>query len=349
MKITRVSYERYDLRMRSGYTIAYESIDSAVNFVLRIETTGKNIGQGCAAPDFEVTGERPDEVERLIRDVLAPYLQGQEALAYARLIRDVRELPGVGPSVACMVDNALHDLIAKEANMPLYKFLGAYRSEIATSVTVGILPADETLEEVRAWVARGFRIIKVKGGLSLHADLERLTLVRELYPHIELRFDGNQGYTERDAIEFEARVRPIGVTIFEQPISISNEHGLGALTAETHIPVMADESLKTLADAFRLARHDRVDMINIKLQKVGGILEGLSINSVARAADMETMVGCLDECSLGIAAGLHFALSRPNVAFADLDGHLDFEADPFSGLFTLEGGVLRPTEAAGLG
>ncbi len=349
MKITNISYERLDLQLSEPYTIAYETISKTTNFILKIETDGKLVGYGCAAPDSVVTEETPDEVEESIKRTIIPYLRNENPFHYARIIEELGLMLECKSSALAMVDMALLDLVSKKCDVPLYQFLGGYRTQIATSVTIGILPLDETLRIAQNYIDQGFFILKIKGGTNLEADIEKLIHLRELMPDTILRFDGNQGYTADDSVAFVEATSKVEIEIFEQPTKVGRDEKMGEVTKGTNIPVMADESLKTLKDVFRLARNERINMINIKLQKVGGLLEGMHINSVAKSANLEAMVGCIDECSLGIAAGLHFALSRPNMKYADLDGHLDIKNDPFKGLFHIKKGIMYPTDFSGLG
>lgn len=219
-----------------------------------------------------------------------------------------------------------------------------------TSITIGISSEEETLAQATEFVAQGFRALKIKGGQDVEEDIVRIVKVREIAgKNVSIRFDANQGYTVEQAIHFVAQTLGSRVEIFEQPTPQRHPDLLGKVTREVSIPVMADESLVGLRDAYKLAKRDLVDMVNIKLMKVGGISEALAVNAVARAARLDVMVGCMDEMALGIAAGLHFALARPGVAYADLDGCIGLEGDPTAGCVVLRRGILYPTGKPGLG
>jgi L-alanine-DL-glutamate epimerase-like enolase superfamily enzyme len=350
MKITRIEAWPVTMRLTEPYTIAYETVEQVTNVFLRLETNGPITGYGCAAPDLEITGETPKDVLGAFEDVVAPAIKGSDPLRITMLLERLKRQLKAQPSALAAVDMALYDLLGKRSDLPLWRLLGGFRDRMKTSVTIGILPEKETIERAGEWVRGGFRCLKLKGGKDVESDIQRVIKVREAVGKgIELRFDANQGFSLEDTLKFVQETQKVGLELIEQPTPREEPDLLSRITQRVPIPVMADESLMTLRDAFRIARRGLADMVNVKMMKVGGVSEALQIDGVARSAGLEVMVGCMDEAALAIAAGLHFALARPNVAYADLDGHLDLLGDPSDGAVICRKGVLFPTHRAGLG
>ena len=350
MKITHLECSLIEMPLQEPFHIAYETIDSCVNLILKISTDAGITGWGCAAPDLPVTGETPQGVLHDFHTTIEPWLKGVNPFRYALIDRELQQFLPKSPSARTMADMAIYDIMAKQAGVPLYQFLGGFRESIPTSITIGILPLEETLEKARAFIRQGFFILKIKGGKILEEDIEKMIKLREtIGPAIQLRFDANQGYSVEQSVRFIKETMDVGIELFEQPTTSSAGEMLGEVTSKVPVPVMADESLLSLKDVFHLTSNNWTDMINIKLMKTGGITEAMHINSVAKAAGVVVMVGCMEESALGISAGMHFALSRPNVHYADLDGHLDLLNDPFAGTVVLKDGVLWPGEGNGLG
>src|SRR5688572_12318557 len=207
-----------------------------------------------------------------------------------------------------------------------------------STFTIGL----DTPERIRAKVleAEQYPLLKVK--LGTDRDVEILRAIREA-TNKEIRVDANCGWTVKTAIRMLPVLQEFGVTVLEQPLPPEDLDGLAAVTAQSAIPVIADESCVTSADIPALV--GKVDGINIKLAKCGSLREALRMIAIARAHGMMVMVGCMIESSLGITAAAHFT---PLVDIVDLDGAALLDNDPFVGAH-IDGGQVTLPSGPGLG
>lgn len=317
-KIARSEHRTYDHRL------------------VRLEHDG-DVGWGEAAPSRRY-GENAATVDAALADLLP--LLGDDPYAIDRIEARMNGLLWENASAKAAVSMALHDLLGRRHDLPLYRWLGLDLEKIPpTSFTIGIDAAEKMKAKVAA--AERYPILKIKMGVD--GDVEVLEAIRELTDK-PIRVDANEGWTRGGALARLPILEELGVELLEQPLPAEDREGLALISAATSIPVVADESCRTSADLAGL--QGVVDVVNVKLAKCGGIAEAIRTISAARALHFGVFLGCMVESSVGMAAAAHLA---PLADFADLDGHLLLADDPFAGLRFEGGRVLPDPDEPGLG
>ncbi|MGD9317916.1 MAG: enolase C-terminal domain-like protein, partial [Anaerolineae bacterium] len=239
-------------------------------------------------------------------------------------------------------------LLGLAAGLPVHRLLGGYRYRIQTSITLSLVPLKETVELARSRARQGFRILKLKGGIAPEEDVRRVLAVHNALPDLVLRLDADQGYTVQEALDVARRLEG-RLEMLEQPTPASDLDALREVTLHSPVPILADESLTNPASALEIASQRAAHGLSVKLATCGGLHCARQVDAIARAARMDTMVGCIHEPALLIAAGLGLALSSPNVRYGDLDGHFDLVDDPTVAGFAFEDGWLVARDVPGLG
>ena len=352
MRILSCEVWPVELTLEEPFVIAYSTMERAVNYFLRIDTDAGISGFGCSAFDEEVTGENERTVGTALREIAVPLLIGEDPLSYASILERLHHQIPDQPTAMASVDMALLDIVGKKAGLPLYKLLGGARHAIKSSITIGIQPVDAVVAKAVMWTDRGYRALKIKCGISVEEDIEKLHKVRErVGREVEIYVDANQGYDIQSALRFIRAVDSLGIEFIEQPCDKRKPDAFSVLRERSGgtVPLMADEAILGPEDVLRLIKAGGADLYNIKLAKTGGIWRARQLDAVAAAAGSATMVGCMDEAGLGIAAALHMALSSTNVRYADLDGHVEFIDDPSYDAVRIKDGFVYPNESPGLG
>ena len=327
MAAIAVSTELLELPLVHEFTIARGSERVARSVVVRLAWNGID-GLGESAPS-----ERYAESVETVTTALAGHALGDDPYLLDR------HLAGLPPAARCGLDIAFHDLIGKDLDRPLYRLLGLDpQATPGTSFTLGIAPLNETLAKVKA--IGSHPILKIKLGLG--DEIETIAAIRAIYTGA-IRIDANEGWTPEQSVTLLRELARFDIEFCEQPIPAGSPERLGWIRERSPIPIVTDEDSRDAADLPALV--GRVDGINVKLVKCGGIRGALEMIYTARALGFKIMLGCMVESQILTTAAAHLS---PLVDWADLDGPFLTAADPYDGITYADGKIALPS-GPGLG
>lgn len=323
--ITATSFERHDLPLEEDFTIARGTTETATVLTVEVTDDDGRVGVGGAGPS-SYYGETPDSVEAALPGLLDAVEEVGDPHAQQVIEGRLAEIAPEEAAARAAVSIAVHDLAANQQYESLYRRWGLDpEAPPLTSYTIGIDTPDGMYDRARRARERGYSVLKVK--LGTDEDRRRLEAVREAAPDARIRVDANCDWSADQAIENTEWLEEFGVEFLEQPVPADDVRGLKRVSEEGTVPVAADESCVTAEDVPTVT--DAVDIVVVKLMKCGGLRPAHRQIVTAKSHGLDVMLGCMTESNASIAGSCQLA---PLVDYADLDGALLLESDPYDGV-----------------
>lgn len=340
-----IEISKKTLHFHKRFTISYESVDTAEIILVKIIDEDGFQGLGSASPDTEVTGETIENVYEVLKKELTKDFFDLDIEDWRKYHEKIKKVFHSFPSARAAVEEAVLNLFCKRHKMQMRDLFGKYRKKCRTMITVGIENKDSTISEVKERLLQGFKIIKLKCGLDVKSDIERIQAVRKMLPDdCEIILDANQGYSLKDAEHLLESLKNEKIALIEQPVKSDDFEGLKKLHLLKSIPVVADESIVTVDDAIKLITGDYISGVNIKLMKCGGPLDFIKIYDLAKSLNKIVVIGCMYESNISLTTAASLALALP-IDYMDLDsGNLDFHDDPATGGIKVDKGCITIEE-----
>ncbi len=327
----KLHWEPITLELRTTFRVAHGASDERNNVLVYLDD---GVGEAAAVPYYDETQEGIIEYLKSVPDL------GDDPFVMDAVLA---KRPAGSRAARSAIDQALHDLWGKKLGQPLYKLFGLNPGDLPlTSFTIGMDTPELMAQQAKE---SGYPILKIK--LGSDNDEARVKAIREA-TNAKLRVDANAGWSRKQALDMIPRLAEYDLEFIEQPLAVDDVEGffwlkerLNAL--RVNAPIFADETAKTSHDVAKLA--GAVDGVVVKTMKSEGIREALRMVHTAKAHDMQIMLSCMVESSVGVTAAAHLA---PLCDYADLDGPLLIKNDPYHGL-KYDGARMSLPVEAGIG
>jgi muconate cycloisomerase len=318
VKITAVEAVPLAVSFKEAFRFGTTDRTTSPNVVVVVRTDEGPVGYGEACPVPAFTSETQSSIIELVERRVAPVLTGGDPLNRTPLLHALARVLRFAPFTVAAVDTALLDLAGRALGVPAHALLGgAFRDRVEVHGSVGW--QEDAAEMVRTAVGQAatYRSLKLYAGRGdVHADLDRLCAVRAAVgPDVGLFVDVNGMWSPSDLLQALPRLEEIGITLLEQPLPPEAAAFQRELVAGFRADVAADEAVRTVADAARVAATRCASVVNVGHSKLGGPTAAFHAAQVAAAHGLGVMVGSVIEMGIATAMGLHLAAALPRLAY----------------------------------
>ena len=258
----------------------------------------------------------PDGVLNMINRWFRPLLIKERICDIERIIYKLDEERMGNNFAKSGIDMALYDLMGKSLEVPVCDLIGGqFHNEFEMVGGMGIFEPEEMAQKAVEFVNQGHKTLKIKiGDYDLDKDVERVRSVREAVgDSIKIRVDANAWYSRADAMRVIRRIEKYNLDNIEQPLPDWDLEGMAAITAKIDTPIMADESVHNLWDAYRIVKNKVADIIKIKFAKIGGFYKAQQVINLCEAAGVPVVVGNGLNTSIMGSAELNLACSQKQI------------------------------------
>ena len=333
----KLNFKSYTLQLKHVFTVAVNSRITTPVILTEIEYEGITGYGEASMPSY--LGESQETAAAFLLKV--DLGQFNDPFMMEDILNYIDSIAEKNNAAKASVDIALHDLVGKLLNKPWHAIWGFDKNKAPyTDFTIGI-DAPEVLQQ-KVKEAEIYRFLKVKLGTG--NDKEIIETIRSVTDK-PLRVDINQGWKDKHyTLEMIYWLKEKGVELVEQPMPKEQVDDTAWINERSPLPIIGDESVQRIQDVIKA--QGLFSGINIKLMKCTGMREAYKMILTAHSLGMKVMIGCMTETSCGISAASQLS---PMADWADLDGNLLINNDPYKGTRIVEGGKLLLTDAPGIG
>ena len=318
MKIASVEAVPLAASFRSTFRFGTTDRTTSPNVVVIIRTDDGAVGYGEACPVPAFTSETQASIVELIEQRIAPLLHGRDPQLRLPLLAEIATVLRFAPFTVAAIDTALLDLQGRVLGVPIHVLLGgAFRRSTEVHGSVSWDKDPGKIVEIAVEQAEDYRWLKLYAGRGeLDADLDRLQAVRDAVgDDVELFVDINGMWTPSNLIRALPRVDELRLRFLEQPLPVAAAAFQRDLVRAGRVDIVADEAVRTVADAAAVVRDRTATVMNIGHSKLGGPTAALQAAQIAHGNGVGVMVGSVIEMGIATAMGLHLAAAIPALAY----------------------------------